>query len=201
MILTGELEPGQRLIERDIADRLGVSRTPVRECIRKLESEGLVEHLPRKGCVVRRVSAGEVVEVFMIRSSLEPLASRLAAERRMPRDVTRLRKILTDLRSAAARGDSSTAHDFHVLFHETIFRAARSPRLAGMLKTLMHQSFWYARVAYTIPGRIEQAQAEHAAMLDAIETGDSDLAESRSREHVNRSKAAYMSIQSTVTRA
>jgi DNA-binding GntR family transcriptional regulator len=201
MILTGELEPGQRLIEREIADRLGVSRTPLRECIRKLESEGLVEHLPRKGCVVRRVSVSEVVEVFMIRSSLEPLASRLAAERRTPRDVARMKKILTELQSAVVRGDQSATHDFHVLFHDTIFRVARSPRLAGMLKTLMHQSFWYARVAYSIPGRTEQAQVEHAALLEAIEAGDSDLAESRSREHVNRSKAAYLSIQSMVTNA
>lgn len=195
MILTGELAPGERLIERDLAGRLGVSRTPIRESIRKLESEGLIEHLPRKGCVVREVSAPEIVEIFMIRSSLEALASRLAAERRTPQDVARLKKALAQLESAMSRGDHMRIHDNHVAFHETVYKMAQSSRLSGMLRTLVQQSFWYARVAYTFPGRMEEAKAEHVAMADAIEKGDGDLAETMSRQHVIRSKEAYLRLR------
>ncbi|MGE5486049.1 MAG: GntR family transcriptional regulator [Ignavibacteriales bacterium] len=195
MILTGELAPGERLIERDLANKLGVSRTPIRESVSRLESEGLVEHLPRKGCVVRKVSAAEVVEIFLIRSSLEALAGRLAAERGTPQDIARLKKALAQLEAAMARGDSTRTHDCHVAFHEVVYKMAQSQRLSGMLRTLVQQSFWFARVAYGIPGRIEAAKAEHVAMARAIEKGDGDLAEMLSREHVIRSKEAYLQVQ------
>ena len=196
MILSGEMEPGTRLVERELASRLGVSRTPIRECIRQLEIEGLVEHLPRQGCVVRKVSLGEVVEVFMIRASLEGLASRLAAERRTTRDIGRLKRILTQMETSIAQGDSRRIHELHVAFHEAMYRMAQSPRLAGMLRSLMQQSFWFARIAYGMPGRTEEALSEHKALLEAIEKGDPDLAEARTREHVERSRETYLRVQS-----
>mgnify|MGYP002733969358 FL=1 len=104
-ILEGKLSPGQRLMEVQLAEQLGVSRTPVREAIRKLELEGLVVMLPRKGAYVADISLKDLVDVLEIRASLEGLSASLAAERMHEDDIKKLEKIVQDFKEHASSGD------------------------------------------------------------------------------------------------
>ncbi len=190
-ILRGHLKPGERLIERKLAGQLGVSRTPVREALRILELEGLVSHLPRIGAVVAQVNDMEVYEVYRIRVVLEGLAARMAAERIEPDQLARLAELLTSMEELAAKDDLEGLEKAHREFNDTIYRAAGSPRLYGMISSLVDYIATYARVGYSHPGRVAEALQEHRQLVEAVKLRDGDLAEQAAREHINNSRYAY----------
>ncbi|MDI6711426.1 MAG: GntR family transcriptional regulator [Thermoanaerobacterales bacterium] len=191
-ILKGELQAGERLIERRLAEQLGVSRTPVREALRLLEQEGLVSHLPRVGALVTQVNDMEVYEVYRIREVLEGLAARMAAEKIEAEQLARLFELLRSTEETASHGDLDAMERAHREFNDTIYRAAGSPRLYAMINSLVDCIARYARAGWHFqPGRVAEATREHRRLADAIRLRDGDLAERVAREHINNSRHAY----------
>ena len=136
-IVEGRLKPGQRLMEVQLAEQLGVSRTPVREAIRKLELEGLVVMLPRKGAYVANMSLKDLIDVLEIRASLEGLAASLAAERTTDEDIKKLESIVEEFKDGINESNVEALLRKDVEFHECIFKAANNKKLEKMINTLL----------------------------------------------------------------
>ena len=193
-ILNGKLEPDERLVERDIAEQLGISRTPVREAIRQLELERLVTHIPRKGVVVAGFSKADVLEITAIRTVLEGLICNVAAVKIRERDLERLELITRQMQDENSKGNFKKVNQLNNRFHDIIYRAAESPRLYDLLSTLREYINRFAQVAYTKPGRVEEVLVEHKAIVEALSNHDSHEAEETAKRHVEKSSKAYMEI-------
>ena len=181
-ILDGELRAGDRLIEQTIAETAGVSRTPVREALHRLEVDGLVQGKGRS-IVVVELSAEDLAELCTVRESLEGLAARLAALARSDIDVDTLERLLADSRDAAENDDIERFIDNNHAFHEVIWASGRNRYLArqlGLLRSLIER-----RQTTTLgdSGRRTEALSEHASIVHAIGTRDPDLAEASARAH------------------
>ncbi len=190
-ILSGVMEPGKRVVERDVALRMAVSRTPVREAIRQLEVEGLVKHVPQKGVVVCGIRGREVDEIYMIRGALEGLAVRLAAERISDHDVDKLRNKMIQMKTAVADGKTTLLNKLHLEFNEIIYRSAECPRLFQMICTVVEYVEKLTGVGYSHPGRIHEATEEHQRIVDAISARQGERAETEIRAHMANSLRAY----------
>jgi DNA-binding GntR family transcriptional regulator len=189
-IRAGTIRPGDRLLEVELAQRLGISRTPVREAIRLLEADGLVIHLPRQGATMRSLDAGEVTELYEMRGVLEGTAARLAARSASGVEVDDLTAINAEM--AATPGDPGRLRDLNRQFHAALLAAARNRFLAraveGMQKTLLI----LGPTTLTEPPRARAAVAEHAAVLDALRRRDESGAEAAMRQHVAAAHAARL---------
>lgn len=190
-ILSEEIKPGEKLVERKIAMKLGVSRTPVREALRMLETEGLVKHIPRRGVVVTRLSPQEAWEIYQIRSVLEGLAARLAAEWITEEEIEHIEGLIKEMEKAVEAKDLAYLNELNSRFNDAIYGAARSPRLKQMISNLYDYIASFARVGYNLPGRIQEVLAEHKAIFEAIKRGDVEEAERLARAHVVRSCECY----------
>lgn len=187
-ILEGKLKPGQRLMEVQLAEQLGVSRTPVREAIRKLELEGLVVMLPRKGAYVANMSLKDVIDVLEIRASLEGLAASLAAERINPDDIKKLEKIAKEFEELTIASDVDTLLKKDVEFHECIFKATNNKKLHQLINSLWEQVYRF-RVTYISDYDSSLSIVnEHKLILDAIKKGDNELAKKYAREHIEKAE-------------
>jgi len=190
-LLSGELGPGERLVERKLAAKLGVSRTPVREAIRMLELEGLARHVPGVGSVKAELNAGVVLEIYSIRAVLEGLAARLAAERIGEGNLARLAEICTVMEACIDGNDVAELEELHREFHDLVYRCAESPRLAQMISSVVGHVAGFTRRGYAEPGRLEQAASEHRQLARAIGLREGMLAERIVREHVENSRRAF----------
>ena len=195
-ILDGKLKPEERLVERDIAEQLGISRTPVREAIRKLELERLVTHIPRKGVVVAGFSKADVLEIMAIRKVLEGLICGIAAAKIKVRDLDRLETTLKQIQDEHGKGNQKKVNQLNDRFHEIIYRSAESPRLYEFLNTMREYINKFAQVSYTKLGRTHEALIEHDKIVHALRNRDSQEAEEAAKLHVEKSSAAFMEITS-----
>lgn len=185
-ILGGQLKPGQRLMEVQLAEQLGVSRTPVREAIRKLELEGLVVMLPRKGAYVANMSLKDIMDVLEIRSSLEGMAAFLAAERINDEDLKHLKEIAGELGQNESNIEELLKKD--VEFHECIFKATNNKKLHQLINSLWEQVYRF-RVSYLSDyDALLNIVEEHKMIVEAIEQGDSELAKKRAIEHIEKAE-------------
>ena len=142
-ILKGELEPGERLMEIQLAERLGVSRTPIREAIRKLELEGLVLMIPRKGAEVAKISESNLRDVLEVRRSLEELAIDLACQRITAEELESLNKAEVDFKAAIGNGDAMQIAQTDEQFHEIIYNSTKNQKLVQILNNLREQMYRY----------------------------------------------------------
>ncbi|WP_213975042.1 GntR family transcriptional regulator [Tepidanaerobacter acetatoxydans] len=193
-ILSGKLKPGERLMEVQLAEEMGVSRTPVREAIRKLELEGLVVMVPRKGAYVAGLTLKDVAEVFEIRSSLEGLAAALAADRITDEEVEALDNILKEISEAVAKGDIDKVIKKDGEFHQILFSASRNSRLAQMINNLKEQIDRFRVQSFSNPVRLKSVLSEHKEILDAIKQGDIENAEKLAKEHIYKVEYNVMNI-------
>ncbi len=186
-IIDGDYPPGARIVERDLADELGVSRVPVREAFRILEAEGFVAVVPRRGVIVRQLSEADVAELFDVREALEVLACRRAAERAGQADLTRLERILGQVRKAVQASDARAAGAANEAFHDQIIALARNKLLAAMLEPLQGRLHWLFR-QHDNPAEL---YGQHLQLFEAIASGDPDRAGLQALEHVrvNRERA------------
>lgn len=198
-ILEGRLEPGERLVERDLAATLGISRTPVREALQKLEQERLVRKTPRRGMVVAGFSTREVNEIYQIRSALEGLVTSLAAERCTPERLRALEGLLVEMRLCIARSEPARYRQLHNRFNELIYQAAESPRLQSMLLQLREAVSRFSEFSYRVPGRIEEVQAEHEAIVAAIRSRNPEAAAAAARYHVHKSHETLLAVMSRLS--
>jgi DNA-binding GntR family transcriptional regulator len=170
MITRGDLKPGERLIEDHLAEQLGVSRNPVREAIRALESTGLVEVRPRKGAYVSSFDVADVRKLLEIRALLEAYAAELAAGRGDADGVDRLTAVLDEGRKAALANDLVRAAECHRAFHVAIEDMADNPYLGPAVGPLRHQTELVFSVL--LPHRGHSSWDEHQRIRDAIAAGD-----------------------------
>ncbi|MGL4362352.1 MAG: GntR family transcriptional regulator [Cellulosilyticaceae bacterium] len=183
-ILTGELEPGERLMETQLGVKLGVSRTPIREAIRKLELEGLVIMVPRKGAQVAQFTQKEIKDVLEVRGALEALAATLACKRMDDRSFLRLQLIITEYDYAAKENDVEGMIEKDIEFHDTIIKATQNDKLTQFFNNMREQVDRY-RIAYL--KKTDQSKnvvEEHLAILEALKSRNEDLAAQLAIDHV-----------------
>lgn len=183
-IVTGALAPGTRLIERDLADQLGVSRVPVREALRMLEAEGMVHTVPRKGVVVNSLSRRDVEELFDVREALEVMSCRRAAERSTDEGLHDLEELLAEARAAVAAGDPARIAQANAAFHEQITALADNLALAALMEPLRSKMRWLFAQTDN-PGHTVE---EHQGLYDAIVSRDADSAAACAIEHVRSNR-------------
>lgn len=183
LLVSGRLLPGTRLTEERLAAELGVSRTPIREALRRLAQDGLVELLPRKGINIRRLSRTEVRELYQIRSVLEGLATYLATDRLSREDIDYLKAGAEQENKDIAAGKTDF-WDLDVELHGMLIEQCGNARLRKMLESL-HNVSRYSRSQYIGKHDPENpSHAEHMLILEAIEQRDRDLAERKMRDHL-----------------
>jgi DNA-binding GntR family transcriptional regulator len=176
-ILKGTLIPGEKVAEPELAERFGISRTPIREAFRQLESEGYLTVIPRKGAVVTSLSERDVQEFYSIKSILEGYAARIAAERLSDRDLDRLVAINERLAQLAREGDVKTFFRVHNEFHELFIRAAGNERLLELINQLMLKFNRLRMASLSLPGRMEISVQEHHKIIDAFKEHDGERAD------------------------
>ena len=184
-ILRGELKPGERLMEIQLANKLGVSRTPIREAIRKLELEGLVLMIPRKGAEVAEITEKNLRDVLEVRCALEELAVQLACDRIDEEGVRELRAAAKHFKDVLDSDDITKIAEADVAFHDVIFTATDNRRLIQLLNNLREQMYRY-RIEYLKKKECyPQLLEEHRTIIEAIAAGDKDLATRITGQHIN----------------
>ena len=184
-IITGEFAPGERLMEIALANRLGVSRTPVREAIRKLELGGLVVMIPRKGAEVAKITEKDLRDVLEVRSSLEELAAELATERMNEEIKEKLEKALDDFKKAIDSEDNAAIADSDVEFHDIIFEATGNARLIQIISNLREQMYRY-RLEYVKDTEYHTVLLnEHRELVKAMLEGKKDEARKIMKKHID----------------
>lgn len=183
-ILKGELAPGERLMEKQLADRMGVSRTPIREAIRKLELEGLVIMVARKGAEVARITEKDLKNVLEVRCALEELAVKIACEKMSEKNITRLTKTIEDFKDAVTRKNVAKIVDKDVEFHDIIFESTENDKLIQIVNNLREQFYRYRVEHIRKSGDHSELLAEHEAILKAIKEKDVKLAMEAARSHI-----------------
>ncbi|MCT8974900.1 GntR family transcriptional regulator [Microbaculum marinisediminis] len=183
-IATGALAPGTRLDETALAERFGVSRTPIREALLELAGSGLVEHRPRRGAVVARIGAGRLFEMFEVMAELEGMCGRLAARRITDRQRADLAEAGNACAEAAAGGDTDAYYYENEQFHYAIYAACGNGFLAEEARRLHRRLKPYRRLQLRVHDRMQTSLAEHEAIVAAILSGDPDRAERLLKAHV-----------------
>ncbi len=183
-IIRGKYQPGEKIPEGDLASSMGISRTPIREAFRKLESEGFVRIIPRKGAVVAGMDPKEIENLYQIKSTLEGLAARLACSRMKGKDVTRLKTINMELKKLMEGKDVEGFYRAHTRFHEVFVNLSGNPKLIQMISNLNDHFKRFGTVSLALPGQFEEAIRQHARIVEAFSTGDEDDAEARVRDNV-----------------
>ncbi|MDH2391928.1 GntR family transcriptional regulator [Streptomyces sp. HNM0663] len=188
-IVSGVFEPGGRLTEELLARRYGVSRVPVREALRTLESEGFVTTRRHAGACVAEPTEEEAADLLEIRRLLEPLGAARAARRRTEAHLKVLRGLVRLGQERARRGQGEDLRSLGGWFHETLAQASGSPGLITLLTQLRHKITWMYAVEQ--PTRPVESWAEHGAIVDAVARGDADRARTLTALHAERAAAAH----------
>lgn len=187
-IKNGSLQPRERLMEIQLADELGVSRTPVREALRKLELEGFIVMVPRKGAYVSDLTMKDVADVFEIRAALEGLAAALAAERITEEELENMERLLVEKGEAINLDDIGKLVAVDTKFHEVMYQASRNERLSAIISNLREQIQRFRLTSLSIPGRKEDSLREHRNLLEAIQARDIQLARQLAQEHIENAE-------------
>jgi DNA-binding GntR family transcriptional regulator len=188
-IVRHRLEPGARLLDKEIAESLNVSRTPVREALSRLGAEGLVDIVPRRGAFVVNLSTKDVKDVYEVREVLEILAIRLAVPRLTDKDLVTLEKILDECTVALERQDYLTCFELDRKFHDEIVRLSGNAKLAEV-NTLLGGNIQTTRWRHCQDGYRQQLSLEeHRVVLDALVKRDADLAAKLVSDHINSVKS------------
>jgi DNA-binding GntR family transcriptional regulator len=193
-IIRGEYQPGASLSEVTLAEAYGTSRTPIREAIRQLQSEGLVDVVPRVGTFVRQPSRREVVELFQLKAVLEGLGAQLLAQRGPVAETELLQVNVADSAAAVETGDVGRYAELVHEFHSLIVQGADNYQLTAHYHSLMNQLAYHRIVVTTLqhPGRLPASLAEHQRVLDRILDKDGFGAEAAMRDHVRSSEREAM---------
>jgi DNA-binding GntR family transcriptional regulator len=180
-IRVGEFRPGQRLREAELATQLNVSRTPIREAIRRLASDGLIEVAPSRGVMIIRLDKQRVRELYALRETLEGAAARMAAQHASPAEIATMRELLEAGKAAQELGQIARLNQ---LFHQAIQDAAHNRYLAQALVQLSDSLALLPGTTYEVPGRSEAAYEEHMAIVNAIEGRQPEKAEEFACHHI-----------------
>lgn len=181
-IASGEIAPGEPLRQLELADRLGISATPVREALRRLEAQGLVVRHPHRGVRVAEVEPGQMSELYIIRAALEGLAVEHAVPHLTPKDIRALEQIHERLEVGRAKGALKSLRKLNYDFHTRLYRHSELPRLIRIIDSLWPLFPWDS--IWAIPGRAASSAVEHQEILDALNEGDAVAAGAAMRRHI-----------------
>lgn len=191
-ILSGELQPGSRIREVELAEWLKISRTPVREAVRRLESEGLICIAGHKGMAIAELDYQAVMELYQMREVLEAAAASLAAKHASEPEIYSLREIFNQEKQQ--HNNSTAQADINRAFHNAIYHAAHNRYLLKSLNSLRDAMALLGSTTYALPSRSEAALVEHQQIIEAIEKGDSVAAEQAARDHIRAAQQARIRI-------
>lgn len=189
LILTGSLRSGHKLNEVELAQRLGVSRGPVREAFRALEESGLVRLEKNRGVFVREVSLDEADEIYELRALFDEFAGRRAAERANAADVAALNDLVDRMAQAVDDGDADAYFDLNLRFHDGIVALAGNAKLASLYRRLVTELSLHRRASFDRAGTLPRSIREHRAIVARIAAGQADAAGTLLREHAQASRA------------
>lgn len=193
-IVKNQFRSGQRLMETELADEMQVSRTPVREAVRRLESEGYVVMIPRKGTYVASLSFQDVQDVFEIRAALEALAAYNAALRATEEDIVDMRKSMEAEAEYWESSDLIKTIELDCEFHAQLYRASGNRRIEALVNELREQTYRWRSSTLATPGRLKFALDEHRKILAAIEARDPKAARNAAFDHVERSRDILLGL-------
>ena len=188
-ITQGELPPGTHLVEQELSQQLGVSRGPLREALRILETEGLVTSYPGRGAFVAVLSEKDIWEIYSIRTILEQEAIRLATKRCNPGNISALEKILEAMFDAAHEGDQGLVLDLDLSFHQHIWKMAEHSRIEDFLKEGAVQMRMYIAVQTSLYEDLAEGVSDHKIILEHLKNGDEEAAAETMRQHLQEAEA------------
>jgi DNA-binding GntR family transcriptional regulator len=191
IIIKHRILPGDAIVEQDISDTLGISRTPVREALKMLEAEGLVRHIPLRGTIVTEISTQDVEEIFNLRETLEVLALQVAIHEITDEELAEVEKALNSL------GPNSAREDFYESdrkLHDAIVRNGRNRRLMQFLNTINSQIERLRQISAQRPKRLESSMQEHLDLLAALKERDFKKTEQMLRRHINNVKESTLDV-------
>ena len=192
-IIEGSLRPGERLREAEIANSLSVSRTPVREALKRLGSEGLFEYLPNRGAVVAGLTPQQAIELYTLRELLESEAARLAAQHALEPEIEMLRDVLRVQKEAGENPEKLAR--LNRVFHDTLYRLSHNRYLIDVLKKVRDYTVLLRETGYRAPGRAASAYKEHSEIVDAIARRDPEAAKAASQRHLREAQRVRMMLE------
>jgi DNA-binding GntR family transcriptional regulator len=190
-ILSGEFAPGYRLDEQQLAERFGVSRTPVREALRQVAASGLIEVRPRRGAIVAAVTPDELETMFVAMAEMEASCARLAAQRMTPLERRRLQTLQDSMAGLVRSGDPEAYADANQSFNLMIYAGAHNAVVADFTAGLRQRLAPFRRAQFRTLGRLPRSHAEHAAVVRAILTGNAIGAHAAMLHHVSLVEDAF----------
>jgi DNA-binding GntR family transcriptional regulator len=191
-ILSGRLKPRERLVEMDLISQFGVSRTVIREALKRLEGKGLIRTTPYRGAVVADLTTEEIEEIYFIRAELEKIGARLVLKHITQKEIQNLKKVSREV-ERHLREKSHQMIEMDSEFHRMIFRACRNNYLFDMIDYLRTKAHIVRFNAWSLPHRVEQSIVEHREMIKAIENRNLHRLEKLIVKHLTISKNSYMS--------
>jgi DNA-binding GntR family transcriptional regulator len=197
---SGKLAPGRQLKEEVLCERFDASRTPVRDALKQLSAQGLVELRPRQGAFVVQLTIDRLAAMFETMGYLEAACAALAARRHTADDLRELAKVHTACVQAAAEQDAELFYSANARFHECIYRASHNPHLEGQTLELRNRVEAYRREVTFHPGLMNLSIREHEAVLQAITAMDEDIASSRMRQHLDTLRTDAVSMAEALAR-
>jgi Transcriptional regulators len=191
-IMMGEIEAHSPLTEEGLAEEYQVSRTPVREALRKLEQDGLVEMIPRKGAYVKGLTLMDIEEIFTVREALEGISAKIATELLSDYNISVIESALTDADRNLDDRNSETVFAKGNEIHNVILKVAGNGRVLSIVSNLQVHIQRLHMLSSSIPGRLKRSSEEHWLILQAIKQRDGELAEKRMREHIRSTKESLI---------
>lgn len=192
----GRFRPGERIRENDVAKWLNVSRTPIRQALRHLEKEGLLNFIPWRGVVVAELDRQQVLELYSMRVALEGLAARLAARYISDPEIEHLREFLAD--AGRNLNDPERMAEINRAFHSAIYEASHNRYLMQTLNSMRSSLALLQGTTFSVPGRAERAHEEHLAVFEAIRCKDEDAAEATAQDHLREAERVRLRMMSNL---
>lgn len=187
-VVSGRLKPGERVPEQEIAESFGISRTPIREAFRQLESEGFISVIARKGAVVSPITDKDVSEFYAIKSLLEGFAARTACDRLCAKEIKKLEGLNAGMERCAEKGDVKAFFKLDSQFHDTFLKAAGNEKLCALIHHLVQQFERFRITAMSLPGRMQNSVRQHHAIVGAFKEKNADLVEKLVRENAEKGR-------------
>ena len=190
-ILSGEFKPREHLVEMELIDRYGVSRTIIREALKKLEGKGLVRITPHRGARVADLSVREIEEIYFIRAEVEKIAARLVVKNIQPAEIESLKKLAQEV-EGHLRGKTEQMIEKDGEFHREVYRTCRNQHLCDLIDHLKVKSYIVGYNAWSLPQRIEESIREHQGIVAAVAGKDAPNLEKLIVKHLTFSKNSYL---------
>lgn len=192
LIITRQLEPGSRLVEEDLGEKLHASRTPIREALRKLELEGLIKQHKGRGLEVGEISLEDAMDLYALCTELEGYAARLVAATATEEELAELGSLLDEMEFCIDRNEKERERILHRSFHMAIYKASKNKRLSKLLSDYNDYLQLFRSYYISTPHTLHQTLEEHQQMVEAFRKHDEDLAERIAKNHIHMAQKAFL---------